>query len=756
MEMEVPILTTSTRLLFLLVLAVPLHSVQETAAVAQARLLDDPSATSLANRFGKAPPPGVHPRVLIGPQELITLRKQIHTTETGKFVLSRTEGYLDVLHKPGKELAAVYDGLVKGDKTSLAHAPSDWWRGMVLFSVMLECYDAMLLQDEARGKDAAKALATLASMPLDSRSGEPLFNLALGYDFNFPYMTDEQRDTVRQAIASGTAGKKTYGAGLPADWENYNWMPDGTWLILSALAIEGEKGYDASVYPASVSVMKDFLHYGITKEGGPLEEMHYFHFGMRMGALALVAFSRRGDNLFTEPHYRALPNWLIASMEPFGDAFSTHQDTVNDQGGAAANYVVMKCVWPDDPVLDMVWRNRVQIGGQGLTYYGDYLPILLFPIDPRGWHLYSGKILQTKWGLDASTKPADYPNPVSGIENLRVPLNYWDPERGLLISRNQWQSDGLVVNFDINAQATGGGSHYHSNSTMFTLSALGRKWAIDRGFHIAETKDNSLILIDGRGQGFFPVGGKTAEYREDPNLTVISGDSSEPYHWITTPQINTGASYLAAFHWEPDTKPENIRKYGEAASVNKDQPWKDKAASTQYVYRAPYNPVERAFRTLALRRGSHSYVLIVDDIKKDASPHLFDWLMQVPDDLIIKDNRNQSVVLGSGDPSDNRRLIVQMVSVNGTGKWVLEDYEVKRSAETGDTSSFGKGKRLRYTTQAVDPEFRVLLYPYREGAALPTVSASGTLELTWPDQKDRYELTPLASGRTSIHMRLGH
>jgi hypothetical protein len=750
--MEAPLLSKSFYLILILVLAFVMDLATGASAAAQTHLLADPGAT-LADRLGKVPPPGVHPRILIGPKELTTLRQLVQNSVSGKFLLGRVESFLNSIHGQGKDLTAVYEGLVKGDKNSLAYATSDWWRTKVPFAVAMECYDALLVQDQARGRRAGAALATLASIPRNWTTNSDLVNLALGYDFDYPYMTPEQQTLVRQAIASVTAGKKPFGSDLPPDWRDYNWMPGGTDLLLAALAIEGEKGYDASIYPASLEVMKQFLQYGISQSGSGLEEMHYFHFGMQFGALAMVAFARHGDDLFTDLHYRALPNWLIASMEPFGDAFSTHQDTPNDQGGLAANYVVMKWVWPDDPVIDIVWRNRVRVGYQGLTFYEDWQSALPFPSDPRGWPLYAGKIPQTSWGIDEAAKPPDYPDPVAGIENLKLPLSYWDPQRGLLITRNKWGSDGMVLHFDINAQASGGGSHYHSNSTMFTLSALGRKWGIDRGFHIAETKDNSLILIDGRGQGFFPIGGKTAEYREDTNLTVISGDSSEPYHWMTRNQIATGAAFLAGFHWEPDTRADNVKKYAELATVDKVQPWKDKAIGSRYVFRASYNPVEKAFRTAALRRGAiHSYVLLIDDIKKDGSTHQYDWLMQVPDDLVIKSSPDHGVILGSPDPKDNRRMLVQMIGARSEGNWVLENYEVKRSAETGDTSSFGTGKRLRYSTKTIEPGFKVLMYPYREGAALPNVSANPVLNLHWPDQNDRYQLSPLPSGRTGIHM----
>jgi hypothetical protein len=716
------------------------------------RLLDDP-ATSLADRFGKVPPPGVHPRILIGPQELVRLRQLVQNTQVGKYVLSRTESFLGGLRNPQKDLKVVYDHLVSGDRNALTYTKDEWLRGVVPYALALECYDAMLLQDQQRGKMAGAALATLASIPRNWLGNADLFYLALGYDFDYAYLTEDQRSIVRQTIASTTQGKKPYGAGFPPDWENYNWIPAGSTLLLAALAIEGEKGYDTSIYPAGRQAMKDFLHFGITATGGGLEEMHYFHYGMQFGALAMVAFARHGDNLFAEPHYRALPNWLIASMEPFGDAFSTHQDTPNDHGGPSSNYTIMKWVWPDDPVVDMIWRNYIQADYQNLNEYGFWLAVLLFPIDPKESVPYTGHVPQNKNGVMEPELPPNYPDPVRGIGSLNLPLDYWDPERGLLITRDRWQSDGMVLDFDINVQAKDLGGHYHSNSTMFTLSALRRKWAIDRGFHIAETKDNSLILIDGRGQGFFPVGGDAAEYRTTAHLAVIAGDSSNPYHWMAASHGHTGAPYLAGFHWEPDPHPEVIKKFSEIATVNKQEPWNDANASYQFTYRASYNPVEKAFRTAALRRNApHSYVLIIDDIKKDANSHQYDWLMQVPDDLVVKGNRDGGVILGSADPKDNRRLLVQMIRANGTGDWVLENYEVKRSPETGDTSSFGMGHRIRYSVRVVEPGFQVLLLPFRDGDALPAISKGARLEVRWPNQTDTYDLTTLPTGRTEIHL----
>ncbi len=132
--------------------------------------------------------------------------------------------------------------------------------------------------------------------------------------------------------------------------------------------------------------------------------------------------------------------------------------------------------------------------------------------------------------------------------------------------------------------------------------------------------------------------------------------------------------------------------------------------------------------------------MIIDDIKKDESVHQYDWLIQVPDDLVVKTNREGNIILGSADPRDNRRLLVQMITANGAGNWVLENYEVKRSPETGDTTSSGMGHRLKYSLRAVEPGFRVLLFPFRDGDALPAVSGKGPLggTLGKPDRQIRF------------------
>jgi hypothetical protein len=216
---------------------------------------------------------------------------------------------------------------------------------------------------------------------------------------------------------------------------------------------------------------------------------------------------------------------------------------------------------------------------------------------------------------------------------------------------------------------------------------------------------------------------------------------------------------LRGYTFEPDTDPNAIKKYAELTPDHPDRPWEDPKVNSGYPYRASWNPVQKAFRTAALRRGAHPYVLIVDDIRKDDQPHQYDWLMQVPDDLKVISSNATDIVLGGSDPRDPRRLLVRMVGgqpQGAPGQWQLESYEVKRSPVTADNTSYGMHIRLKYTCQAIEPGFKVLLFPYREGVTpVPqTELQSNALQVTWPDQKDNYELDALPSGRTEIKLEM--
>lgn len=720
-------------------------------------------------RFSPVPPPGVHPRILISPEDLPSIRERLKTTAAGKRAFSSIESWLSNALGPNQRhnepLKVAYEKLVGGDLKGMDAVTEEqkWWKDQMGLAIQLEAFVALIKEDAVRGGRAGKALVTYAKISGGKNINNKLahqFDKSIGmaYDFAYPYMSEEERKEARAVIAAATFGQESHGMGQPPVAHTYNFMPHGMGLLLLTLAIEGEEGYDASIYPKSVEVMKNFLTYGIDNTGDPTEDTHYFNFGMAWGSQGMVAMAKRGDNLFVNEHYRRVPNWYAHAMEPFGQAFSMHQDTPNDGGGLLPNYAIMKWVWPDDPLLDFVWRNRVRLDYSGIGYRGDLLIAALFPSD---WKDSPGEIAEaqaTQWG--ANTDKNDIlsqrvTEATVGANKLGLPLSWVSENRQLFIARDKWGGDGLALHFTINGH-TCGPSHTHSNSLDITLSALGRKWVIDRGFGIAESKDHSIVLIDGKGQGFFPAPGKLVSVSDNGDLAVITGDAKYPYDWMYEFGNRIRNDYRKGNDWQPETSlPEAMAVARQKVPAEfQERPW-EAPGMDGFTHKAPYNVVEKAFRTAALRRGDHPYVIIADDIRKDGTSHTFEWLLQVTDDLEIKSEGPDFVVLGSRDKVDDRRLLVSMVHTSSPGRWELATYDIVRSLDTGSDKNYGQGRRLKYISQAIEPSFRVLLYPHHAGTVLPDVvkGRQNGVNLIWADRTDAFAFSQRNDGSSQIALK---
>lgn len=61
-------------------------------------------------------------------------------------------------------------------------------------------------------------------------------------------------------------------------------------------------------------------------------------------------------------------------------------------------------------------------------------------------------------------------------------------------------------------------------------------------------------------------------------------------------------------------------------------------------------------------------------------------------------------------------------------------------------------RRLVVRAQAINPEFKVLIYPYHQGDALPKTAwiNKGAVAVSWPAQNDILQFTPTASGKTNL------
>ena len=214
----------------------------------------------------------------------------------------------------------------------------------------------------------------------------------------------------------------------------------------------------------------------------------------------------------------------------------------------------------------------------------------------------------------------------------------------------------------------------------------------------------------------------------------------------------------------------------------------------QNTTRAQYNPVEYVYRTIGLVRGDAmlqkqqprvgSYVLLVDDAKKDNDEHLFEWLMHVdPDvkltafngtDAILSDNQGRHLlirVLELSSPRDVSSVTaLKLEQFNG---WTRENFGHDPLHILTDCGAIQQ--RLVISTKAVSPRIKLLLYPFATSGqhtsatdvVLPRTTFhhldnvthdKATLTVDYPGTKraqDVYTLSTESDGRTRVAMQRG-
>lgn len=772
-----------------------------------------------SDRLSKVPPPGVHPRLLISPEDLPDLRRRLKETNVGKALYATLQKRLDsTLRDPKNWGSEFYDLLAKGDSKAV-HALVQKHKGMppgvghyqpFLYAIVMEAFDALVSNDEARGKKAAAAIATYAEMirpgieaagtlPMadDSwraktsgpktgtevsdqglRDGVGGHLLGYAYDFSWPFMTEAQRATVRKTIAAATSGKLWMGARLPDHFRNWNWIAVGLQQPLLALAIEGEEGYDPRVYDLGVKIARDYLTYGISPSGISTEAVGYTQFGLVWGNPFIIAAQRRGADLLGHSHHRAMLDWYLAAGLPSRDQWMSTGDG-GDTGPSLQTLSMWRYFFPDDPKAAALWRSFVH-SSKGMALEGKFHiiePLLWADEDP---------LLEVPLGGDGRD-----------LQALDFPPVFFDPVRSSLIARSGWGGDAAFLQFECRTDSVGA-SHEHADRGSFSFAALGRLWAKDN-FRSVETRHHNSILIDGLGQGFWPGPGVWLGLKEEGTLLTASCDAKPAYDWFWPKQILTedpdsfvrfrfprwdsyrseAADFqkrMAGVTGEKDSRP-GVVEFWKGFDQTGPRLWDEDA----WPVRFPHNPVQRAFRTVAFERGKNPWLLVVDDIQKDDSERLYEWLMQTGLDtevVSIKDNdillcdatvKRDDKGLPQPKPGD-RLLLVRILDAKDPAltrdyqsrpSVRLETYErrdtlLPQSAGLSGSRSFGLDKRLVIPSRSAAPDFKILLYPHRQGAPLPETTWNDShteLTIKTPSATRRFEVAPSADKRTLLTLK---
>ncbi len=709
---------------------------------------DYPDGTGVRN-LSPAPAPGLHPRIFLSPEDLPAFREAVLNSGPRKLYYAQLKKIVaDNLDAPGtpggKVMALLAEGKTPSDAEFAAVSEHmSYW-------LLLAGIDCTVTNDQARGEKLAAALNAWGKYQLAHwvRQPDPVglhnsfdYEMCIAYDFIAPWMKEEQRVPVRQMIAKMMDGIHIFTWNMPPRWRMWNWAALHVYQGTGSLAIEGEPGYTPQLWDETRMVVKDVGRYNVHPGGALTEDLTYFTLGFEGTGMAMVAMAKRGEqDVWDTSNVSKLKYHLINQLYPWGGEFQSHADGVGS--GFYTSFTIWKYMYPKDPIIDYTWRNRVgenyENGGPGND------------VGIRSW-------VVPLLGTD------HFPQPVTAAE-LNQPLTYFSPERGYLIARTGWDKDALKLDFEAKQDYPIMG-HNHADANNFNLDALGRMWVTDTGYHGSGGNQHNEVMIDGVPESPWPApGGHWVDLVNTPDVVIGVSDAKHAYdyHWSDTGYSKDNNPPPDKEKWEKETQPEVAAFY--AGQENRKTTgifdhW------SPFLLRSVWNPVQRAFRTASLVRGPHPYVFIVDDIQKDYSSHLYQWIQQMPDDVEILKTGGDWVVLGAknmpSDPKDknakpvpdNRRLLVRLVDVDATDHASAMAIQLETFISDPNTP-YASGpirKRLTIPARGVNPRYKVLLYPFMEGAELPEISWNqehNQCKFTWKDQADQYTFATAASGRT--------
>ena len=770
-------------------------------------------------RLFHVPEPGIHPRILFAPEDLPRLRKELKGTVEGRLILAVlrdqvSRGIDDPKTWEGSCFRTLSQGDLEGFKKAYKESPEDdsppgsgfrsnvpgrkptvrWGvRNPLLTAMEAKALLALIEDDAKEGKKVATALSTYGAYvapKVEEANLKPRHQfhwystrylvpneLAYGYDWAWPWMTQEQRASLSTLIVKATAGKYTLGMDLPAHWRNWNHLGMADSYAACLFAIEGEPGDDPRGRDRIHEVFRDYLTYGIDPLGFGTEGIGYQTGGFAHLSAPMLAFANRGKNLFLHPHWRhQTESWLVQAMQPFGGAWQSCSDLGNfspDLGYLA----VQKYFLPSSPGVDFVLRNHplVKSGDAAAVIRDGNEAQWILPVAPDK--------------EDTREKAVAEAIALNGGNDV----TFFDTNRGSLYTRTGWGTNDLVLHVDCRTDATFA-NHDHPDRGQFTLSALGRAWACD-GYRDTEPKYHNVVTIDGRGQGYFTPPGDWISETETNGTLTAAVDAKYCWDWrwmkssFTESESSLSKRDLAGFwesakrlqervplrSWEPDPKVASYYEGFAGREHGDPRMWDDEDG---WVLRAPWYPVRKAFRTVLLGRGKHPYVLVADDIRKDDSEHLYEWRMNMPPDVDAVSISGADILLGDGSITRSKPelknafqgtsgllpskgdplLLVRTLDIGLPETPTLQPIPSVSTIEfkkTDDSHQFtgrsmGMGTQVVIGSRSVQPDFLILLYPHRHGEELPVTewNADKTrLTLSWKDQKDEYAVTTNPEGR---------
>lgn len=540
--------------------------------------------------------------------------------------------------------------------------------------------------------------------------------MALAYDLHYNDMSEQQRALARRGLSLATAGWNLRGGddtspvGFDGNAVSNHYGYQGDQLVMMA-AIYGEDGFSQDSWDQGVQIMQNYMRVGWYDSGYPLEDGYGPNLGLREGSRGLIAMARQGANEFDE-RPSAMYNIGVAAMVDVeaipngsligGESGGNYSFGANSTSGENPNslyptfFLAWKYLYPDDPTIDALYQWRV----------GD---------DYQRQRRWQGMVDYAFFG-----------QPYAGASVPAIdPVTYF-PQRGKLVVRDDLSDQAVQFAFDARPDASNIG-HDKAGRGYFSLNALGRRWVSHIDFRqTRQSTESSTMHIDGAGQAYKTPSVRVVSPPIDDGLVVsMVADLEYAYDWQWNEPWTWSASDTprpSASDWEQETiDPRTFYQPGLAPAWLSATLWDDRnqGYAGQWMWRRPNIDVERAFRSVAYVRGANPFVIIADDIQKDADSHRYESYMQLPFDLDQLQVDGKDAVLSAA--GDDRRLLVRVLDADTEGAITFTNESYSTSVAPIDA------RRLIIGLDAVNPNLKVMLYPHRAGDELPetTVSADG-------------------------------
>lgn len=733
-----------------------------------------------AERFPSPPKPGAHPRVFVNHDELPAIQERVQNTVAGRINFQVIVDYTDRLRKPDSGASLFARELMDGSLSQEEfEKTADGQKRELGLYLMYDAYRTWVEQDEPTGRQVAAKLAAYSSYVLQSLIDNPPgqskdihpallehgnpggvefttrdwqhdiqgrvqhMNLGLAYDFGYNYMTPAQRETTRKMIATATHDGNHTGMALYTK-NAHNWHVFHVHLGILALTIEGEEGYDERVTYWTIENLKTYFTYGLYESGTPNERTG-------KGTISpafLVPYQKRGHNMLTMPNvYQSGAGFIQNMMEPWGTTMM-----YGAWGGSGIpfqrwlkNTIFLKYAYPDDPAIDFLWRRSVGEDYEGLkevtkvsSHYASYEDLLL------------QSLFLTDYKSDRATWQEDY-------ASLDKPLTFFCPQRAMMVSRSDHTDQALQL-FLHSQQFYSAHPRFARGNIQF--NGLGRPWTYytrvaDAGGPLGSVNNAqhyAVVTIDDVPTGYEPC--PITRFESNELASFATADVGIGFSWGgSNKDDESGVKFLRYKRkykeWMPLYEP-SFDFPGYEQTGDNMAGWKVAGEFSRSTW-SPRFPVERAFRTAGLVRGKHAYGLVIDDFQVDGEPHYYKWHFPVQPDLYIQSQAKDSIILA--EKSGDRRLLIRLIDLKG-GDGTEAYYETGAGYGWSDRIfERWHENRLIIPSFSVAPDYKILLFPHREGDELPLTRLEGdTMTIAWSDQEDVYQLAQSPNGATTLNL----